>query len=58
MRNGLLEIGRDIVICVLTGIEVRNIMLKNPESTTEVGYGVDAQMIIMRTTEYQLPSCV
>ena len=39
LRNGLLEIGAGIAICVLTGIEVRNTMRKNPKSTTQVGYG-------------------
>ncbi len=39
LRNGLLEIGAGLAICVLTGIEVRNIMLKKPESTSKVGYG-------------------
>ena len=39
LRNGLLEIGAGIAILVLTGIEVRNTMAKDPESTTQVGYG-------------------
>ena len=38
-RNGLLEIGAGLTIWILTGIEVRNTMLKDPKSTTQVGYG-------------------
>ena len=39
MRNGLLETDAGLAIWVLTGIEVRNTMLKDPESTSQVGYG-------------------
>ena len=39
LRDGLLEIGAGIAILVLTGIEVRNTMLKDPKSTSQVGYG-------------------
>ena len=39
LRNGLLEIGAGLTIWILTGIEVRNTMLKDPKSTTQVGYG-------------------
>ena len=39
LRNGLLEIGAGLTVWLITGIEVRNTMLKDPKSTTQVGYG-------------------
>ena len=39
LRDGLFEIGAGLTIWVLTGIEVRNTMLKDPKSTSQVGYG-------------------
>ena len=38
LRNGLLEISGGVAIWVFTGIEVRNIMKKNPKKASNVGY--------------------
>lgn len=39
IRNGLIEIGSGLAVWILGGIAVYNTMQKDPESTSNVGYG-------------------